>query len=162
MAIERGVFIAEGMASTDLVSLLRNGVQASELENGSVVKLGDLVVGENDLYNTEKIADATDEVYLVDGVELSADESTTQGLDDHVNVANKPVRLRKPVSGDRFSISSKMIDGAIEVGAIVEPAAGNKLAVADAPTDGATQFEVVDVDWLFGTRGIKMTRLVVK
>ena len=116
---KKGIFIAENMASTTVGSLLRSGQSATELENGAVVTLGDLVVGENELYEIGAVAAITDDVYLVDGVELQADEQLTKGLHDFVNPANKPVRLRKASRGDRFSISEASITGTVKVGEVV-------------------------------------------
>ena len=159
--MEKGIFIAESMASTKLVSLLRNGVSGTDIENGSIVTLGDLEVGETDLYKIETPAAATDTIYLVDGVELDAEESLALGLDDFVNKADKPVRLRKPTSGDRFSISKSLVTGSPAVGDTLEADASNKLAKAEVPTEGATQFKVV-ADWIFSGRAIQMLRLEVK
>lgn len=159
--MEKGIFIAESMASTKLVSLLRNGVSETELENGSVVTLGDLEVGETDLYKVATPGAATDTIYLVDGVELEAEESMALGLDDFVNPADKPVRLRKPTSGDRFSISKSLVTGSPAVGDILEATTTNKLAKVETATQGATQFVVV-ADWIFSGRAIKMLRLEVK
>ena len=105
----KGIFIAENMASTKVGSLLRSAQQSTAIENGSVVKLGALVTGEADLYQAEPITAVTDTAYFVDGVELMTDEQLTKGLDDFENPANKPFRVRKPMVGDRFSISESMI-----------------------------------------------------
>lgn len=161
MENNKGIFIAEQMASTKLVSKLRNGQQATDIENGAIVKLGELVAGEQDLYNTVAPEAATDTIYLVDGVELDARESLAVGLDNFVNKANNPFRLRRPVSGDRFSISKSMVSGAVAPGAILEASTTNKLTVNDAPTAGAVQFEVVE-EWVFSGRAIDMVRLEVK
>ena len=163
----KGIFIAENMASTKVGSLLRSAQQATAIENGSIVKLGDLVTGEADLYNAEAIAAITDTAYFVDGVELIADEQLTKGLDDYENPANKPFRVRKPMVGDRFSISESMITAladTVVVGNIAEIAAGNKLAeVAEATGATATATVVCKIvaRWTFGTRAIPMVRLEV-
>lgn len=161
MKKEKGIFIAEQMASTKLVSLLRNGVADAEIENGSVVVLDKLEVGEQDLYKVKTPTAATDAIYIVDGVELDSEESLAKGLDDFANKAGKPFRLRKPISGDRFSLSASMVTGSPAKGDTIEPEASKKLAKASAPTEGAVQFEVVE-DWIFSGRGIKMLRLEVK
>ncbi|HZJ99524.1 MAG TPA: hypothetical protein VFC79_05940 [Tissierellaceae bacterium] len=164
----KGIFIAENMASTKVGSLLRSATQATAIENGALVKLDGLVSGEIDLYNAKPIAAITDVAYIVDGVELIADESTTKGLDDFENPANVAFRVRKPQVGDRFSISESMITAlstTVVVDNIAEiPATGNKLAEV-AKLTGATATatlvcNIVD-RWTFGTRVIPMVRLEV-
>lgn len=160
---KKGIFIAENMASTTVGSLLRSGQSTTELENGAVVTLGDLVVGENELYETGAVAAITDDVYLVDGVELQADEQLTKGLHDFVNPANKPVRLRKASRGDRFSISEASITGTVKVGEVVEvPATGTKLVAKATATADADLVCTVVAKWVFGTLAVPMVRLEVK
>lgn len=154
----KGIFIAESMASTDLVSLLRSAISKKEMENGSVINLGALVNLEDDLYEAAVVTDKK-EVYLVDGVELQADERQRMGLDDFVNPADKAYRVRKPLSGDRFSVSVDVLDGAVAKDDILEANAGNKLVKVASATDGATSFKVVE-EWVFGARLVNMVRLV--
>ncbi len=159
----KGIFIAENMQSTKLASLLRSGQQEPNIENGMVVTLGDLIDPERDLYATAPVAANTDDVYLVDGVELQADEQLTKGLDDFENLAEKPFRLRKGVAYDRFSVSTSVLDGTPVEGKFVEtPATGNKLKVVDTPTEGASFVAEIQNIYVFGTRGIEMARLLVK
>ena len=164
----KGIFIAENMASTKVGSLLRSAKQATAIENGALVKLGALVTGETDLYQAGAITAVTDTAYFVDGVELIADEQLTKGLDDFENPANKPFRVRKPMVGDRFSISESMItalaNDKVVVDNIAEIAAGNKLAeVAKGTGATATATLVCKIvaRWTFGTRAIPMVRLEV-
>lgn len=164
----KGIFIAENMASTKVGSLLRSAQQATAIENGSLVKLGALVTGEADLYQAGAIAAVTDTAYFVDGVELIADEQLTKGLDDYENPANKPFRVRKPMVGDRFSVSESMItalaNDEVVVDNIAEIAAGNKLvevAKNTGATANATLVCKIVARWTFGTRAIPMVRLEV-
>lgn len=161
--VKKGIFIAENMASTKLGSLLRSAQLDTAIENGSVVKLGELVAGELDLYEAGAVTAITDSVYLVDGVELEADEQLTRGLDDFENPANKPFRVRQALKGDRFSISESVITGTVKEGEFVEiPATGNKLAAKATATEGATLVCKVVTKWVFGTRAIPMVRLEVQ
>ena len=164
----KGIFIAENMASTKVGSLLRSAQQATAIENGALVKLDGLVSGEIDLYNAKAVAAITETVYFVDGVELIADEQLTKGLDDFENRKNKPFRVRKPMVGDRFSISESMIT-ALSTNVVVDniaeiPAKGNKLkevAKATGATATATLVCKIVARWTFGTRAIPMVRLEV-
>lgn len=165
----KGIFIAENMMSTKVGSLLRSAKQATAIENGSVVKLGALVAGELDLYEAGAVTAVTDEVYLVDGVELEADEQLTRGLDDFENPKNKPFRVRKPQVGDRFSVSEAMITALANDTVVVDniaeiPATGNKLVEvtkATGATATATLVCKIVARWTFGTRAIPMVRLEV-
>ncbi len=164
----KGIFIAENMASTKVGSLLRSAQQTTAIENGSLVKLGALVTGEADLYQAGAIEAVTDTAYFVDGVELIADEQLTKGLDDYENPANKPFRVRKPMVGDRFSVSESMItalaNDKVVVDNIAEIAAGNKLAEVAKETGAtatATLVCKIVARWTFGTRAIPMVRLEV-
>lgn len=164
----KGIFIAENMASTKVGSLLRSATQSTAIENGSIVKLGALVTGETDLYQAGAITAVTDTAYFVDGVELIADEQLTKGLDDYENPANKPFRVRKPMVGDRFSVSESMItalaNNKVVVDNIAEIAAGNKLvevAIGTGATATATLVCKIVARWTFGTRAIPMVRLEV-
>lgn len=159
----KGIFIAENMASTKVGSLLRSAKKEGAIENGAVVVLGDLVAGEADLYEAGAVSAVGDAIYLVDGVELLADEQLTKGLDDFENPGGKPFRVRKPLSGDRFSVSVSAISGTPKVGEFVEtPATGNKLTAAATPTADVSFVAEVKALWTFGTRAIPMVRLEVK
>jgi len=161
-----GIFIAENMASTKVGSLLRSAQQATAIENGFIVTLGNLVSGEENLYTSSAISANTDTVYLVDGVEVVASEETTKGLDDYQNVANKPFRVRKPMVGDIFSISeasiTELAGGQVVEGNFVEtPASGNKLTEAAALTAGVSFGAKIVKRWTLGTRATPMVRLEV-
>ncbi len=161
----KGIFIAENMASTKLESLLESAVQETAIENGAVVVLGDLIEGKNIVYKAKAVAANTDVIYLVDGVELIADEQLTKGLDDFENIPNKAFRVRKPMVGDRFSISESMItalaDKVVEGNIVETPASGNKLVEASDATEGASFVAKIEKRYIFGTRAIPMVRLKV-
>lgn len=163
----KGIFIAENMASTKLGSLLRSAQQATAIENGAIVKLTGLVSGELDLHTSAAVAANTNEIYLVDGVELVTSEETTKGLDDYENAANKAFRVRKPMVGDRFSISeaqiTALLNNTVVEGNYVEtPATGNKLVEkATSLTAGVSFGAKIVKRWTFGSRAVPMVRLEV-
>lgn len=161
----KGIFIAENMVSTDVGAYLRSGIQSTAIENGSIVKLNGLAEGKEEVYKTAVIATvATDQVYFVDGVELEYDEQLTRGLHDFENPKDKPFRVRRPVVGDRFSISADMI-GSFSSGSskYVQTNAGGKVkAVTSAPTLANFSFVAkIIAEWNFGTKAIPMVRLEV-
>jgi hypothetical protein len=164
----KGVFIAEKMKSTKDITLLSSAVSDSEIENGAIVVLGDLVTGETDLYEAGAVAAVGNEIWFVDGVELTYSEETTKGLDDFVNPAGKPFRVRKPQVGDTFSISASMITpldsgtGLVKGNLVETPATGNKIKEKATSLTSGVSFggKIVDL-WNFGSRAIPMARIKV-
>lgn len=161
----KGIFIAENMVSTDVGAYLRSGIQDSAIENGSIVNLNGLAEGKEEVYKTIALtADGvkTAPLYFVDGVELEYDEQLTRGLHDFENPKDKPFRVRRPVVGDRFSISADMI-GSFSSGSskYVQTNAGGKVkAVTSAPTLANFSFVAkIIAEWNFGTKA--MVRLEV-
>lgn len=159
----KGIFMAELMASTELGSLLRSVQSEAEVENGSICTLGALIDPENHLYSYGAVADISDAIYFVDGVEIIKDETITYGLDDFVNEAERPFRVRKPQVGDTFSISASMIDAIATSpveGNVVVTKVGTKIAEA---TEATTESFVAKIEKLYnhGTRQVPMARLVV-
>ena len=162
------VFIAERMASTKDGALLRSLQKTEAIENGLLVVKGALVSGERDLSVAGDVAALTDEVYIVDGVELIYDESTAQGLDDFTNAADKPFRGRKAPKGDVFSISVAActpIAATLVVGNTLEtPATGNKwFEVTGGASATASIVAKIVALWTFELQGraISMVRLEV-
>lgn len=162
----KGIFIAENMVSTDVDAYLRSGIQSTAIENGSIVNLNGLAEGKEEVYKTIALtADGvkTAPLYFVDGVELEYDEQLTRGLHDFENPKDKPFRVRRPVVGDRFSISTNMIASYnASTTTHVKAAAGNKVTSATAGTTTNLSFVAkVIAKWNFGTKAIPMVRLEV-
>ena len=78
-------------------------------------------------------------VVLVHMPEWTEDTSrmTNQRKDKFVNVAGVPFRAFTLAEGDEFALSSEGFVGNPEIGKYVSIDANGKLAVADAPVDGA-------------------------
>ena len=78
-------------------------------------------------------------VVLVHMPEWTEDTSrmTNQRKDKFVNVAGIPFRAFTLAEGDEFALSSEGFVGTPEIGKYVSIDANGKLAVADAPIDGA-------------------------
>lgn len=160
----KGIFIAELMASTELGSLLRSVQSETDVENGSICTLGALIDPENHLYAYGAVEATTDSIYLVSGVEIIKDEVITYGLDDFVNEAGRAFRARKPQVGDVFSISASMIDSIATApveGNIVVTKAGAKLG---EETSATAESFAAKIEKLYnhGTRQVPMARLVVE
>jgi len=157
---EKGIFIAENMASTTVGSLLRSAVDDTKArENGSIVALNGLVTGENNLYKAVDIAAATDVIYFVDGVVLDPDEHVIKGLDEYEIPIGKEFRVRKPMVGDIFSVSEKCITG-LKEGEVVEMTASGLAKKTSGTANTSFEAKVIK-EWVFGSRAIDMLRLEV-
>ena len=110
-----------------------------ELQNGSVVVVGDLVAGEREVFATSAPeADTTiDEIAILTSPEVVADERK-KNLSDFVNPTTKPATGDYICKKDIFSLTAEGFDGEPKKGAIVELQAGYKLKAVDAATEGST------------------------
>ena len=152
-----GVVRTDNMFGTDvragLVSVRymgADGSTAAEIENGSVVKLGELVAGEREVYVGSDVTakDTLGNVALIAAPEVPYDERI-KNLDEFINEAGKNVRGYRLHSGDIFSVTKEALAGldAPAKGNIVELAAGNKLSVAASATAGSTAVgKIIDVE----------------
>ena len=152
--VKHAVVRTDLMAATDvrsnLVSLKflgNNGKTPTEIDNGNVVKLGDLIDGKRELYAAT--VPATDsklsEVVLVASVEIMYD-ALKQNLDEFVNEAGKNIRGYRFVSGDVFSVTAEAFDGTPKKGSIVELTAGTKLSAVDSATGATVIGKIKDVE----------------
>lgn len=111
------------------------------IDNGNVLKVGDLMDGEREIFEGSAPAatDALSEVVLVASPEVMYDERK-RNLDEFFNEAGKPCRGYRLHKGDIFSVTKDALDGAAEpaVGDVVELKAGTKLNVAAEATPSST------------------------
>lgn len=110
-----------------------------ELQNGSVVVVGDLVDGEREIYATSKPAANTDinDIVILTSPEVDADERK-KSLSDFVNPTTKPATGDYICKNDIFSLTAEGFDGEPKKGAIVELQAGYKLKAVASATEGST------------------------
>lgn len=148
MANKYGVIRTDKMYGTDVRSGLvsvrymgADGKTATEIENGNVVKIGDLEEGEREVYvATDVAADtALEDVALIAAPEVPYDERL-KNLDEFISEAGTAVRGYKLHTGDIFSVTKEALAGVETpaVGNVVELAAGHKLSVAASATSGST------------------------
>lgn len=134
-----GTDVAAGLVSVRYMG--ENGATPTEIENGSVLKVGALIEGEREIYVGGAVAadDKVEDVVLVASPEVMYDERK-KNLDEYINVAGKACRGYHIHSGDIFSVTKEVLTGekAPAVGNTVELAAGTKLNVAKAATEGST------------------------
>lgn len=102
----------------------------ADIENGSIVKKGDLVTGETHIY-TAGVPAVTDEVYLVANPAWSYDDCSVinQNEDEYINVKGVPFRGYAMKKDNKFAV----LDYSISVDV------GSTLAVGDyIGADGTT------------------------
>ena len=77
----------------------------ADIENGSIVKKGDLVTGETHIYKAEVPA-VTDEVYLVANPAWSYDDSSVinQNEDEYINAKGVPFRGYAMKKDNKFTV----------------------------------------------------------
>lgn len=111
------------------------------IENGNVLKVGELIDAEREIYEGSAVAANTEltDVVLIATPEVVYDEHV-RGLDKFINEAGKPCRGYHLHKGDVFSVTKLALDGAAEPkkGDIVELKAGTKLNVVTSATSGST------------------------
>jgi len=115
----------------------------AEIENGNVVKVGDLLEGERELHKATAPAKNTPikEIGLVATPELMYDERK-HNLDEFINEAGTNARIYYLHTGDEFGVTAKGLDvdpETAKVGDVVELQAGTKLKVVASATSGSTQ-----------------------
>ena len=145
---KHGVVRTDKLMGTDVRSMLvslnyivvdNDTETETAIDNGSIVKLGDLVEGEREIYKATAPAasDALDDVVLVASPEVMYDERL-KDLADFYNEAGKNARGYRLHSGDIFSLTEDVLSGTLAVGKIVELQAGTKLKAVASVTSGST------------------------
>lgn len=151
-----GVVRTDNMYGTDvragLVSIKYMGTDGdtpTEIENGSVLKVGALIDGEREIYVGGDVAtdDAVTDIVLVASPEVMYDERK-KNLDEYINEAGKACRGYRIHTGDIFSVTKEVLDGeeTPAVGNVVELAAGTKLSVAAAESGATVVGTIIAID----------------
>lgn len=125
-----------------------DGNTATEIDNGNVVAVGNLMEGEREVRvaTTPTAKTALKDVAVIAAPEVFYDERKRE-LEEFTNEAGKTVRGYFLHTGDMFSVTAEALNiasGATPaVGYAVELMAGTKLNVAQAATSGSTQVGVI-------------------
>lgn len=132
------------------VGRIFNVMADSEIEQGSLVAIGDLVDGEREIYNAAAVTDATAEkVALIASDEVNYDPRKAM-WEDFTNEANYPAKAYELNKNDEFTISEDGFTGTPEVGKYLITTNGSlKGVIADDLTDGTA----------FAAKIIKLTTL---
>ena len=115
-----------------------DAVSDVDIDNGTLGYLEDKEDG-GVIYDFKAGTKEGASVVLVHMPEWTEDTSrmTNQRKDKFTNVAGRPFRAYTLHEGDEFALSTEGFVGAPEIGKYVSIDANGKLAVADAPVDGA-------------------------
>lgn len=116
-----------------------DGIVNEDIDNGTIGYLDSQHEDGGVIYNFVKGTKEGMKPVLVHMPEWTEDTSkrTNQRKDKFTNVANRPFRCFTLHLGDEFALSKEGFEGEPEVGKYVSVNANGKLAVADAPVDGA-------------------------
>lgn len=122
--------------AADLVNILI----AEDMDNGCIVKIGDLADGEREAYDGDKpaVSDKLTELAIVISPEVMYDERL-KDLADFYNKAGDVGRGYRFHNGDEFALTADGFTGSPAVGNIVEVAAAYKMKTAVSATSGSTQ-----------------------
>ena len=145
MADKYAVITREKMAS-EFDGTLRIAVKINEeLQNGSVVVVGDLVDGEREVFATTapKADTAIDTIAILTSPEVVADERK-KNLSDFVNPVEKPATADILIKRDIFSLTAEGFAGTPAVGNTVELQEGYKLNAVSAPTGATVVGKIID------------------
>lgn len=123
---------------SDLVSIKymgANGSTPTEIDNGNVLKVGDLVEGEREIYvGAVPVAETpVTDLVLIASVDEMYDERK-RSLHDYVNEAGKVCRGYRLRHGNIFSVTAEALTGSPAKGSKVNVAADTKLAVGGSGT----------------------------
>lgn len=85
------------------------GGKLADIENGSIIAIGDLLDDEREIYKaTAPISSTTiKELGLVCSVEIIFDESVHHGLEDFINKAGDTIRVFRLHEGDSFAVTGE-------------------------------------------------------
>lgn len=153
------------MAGTDvrshLVSVKYMGASdtATEIDNGNVVKVGELVAGEREIHVGTTPATDTElkDIVLIASPEIMY-EVEKRSLTEFYNEAGSICRGYRLHSGDIFSVTAEAIDGTASKGSVIELMAGTKLKAVDSATGGSTTVGFVEAVEVRG----KLTYYVIR
>lgn len=147
----------DGMSGTKDSSLLRSAkyfvvdkdkFTETQIDNGMVVKIGELLTGEREIRKTTVPAVSTPigEVGLVASPEYLVDERK-RNLTDFTNEAGDPLRIYKFHSGDTFGCTEGCFDTKPAVGNIIELMAATTFKTVATATSGSTVIgEVIAIE----------------
>ena len=144
--------MAYGIFRSDLMTATKDAskhvffkIVTTAVENGNVLKIGNLVTGERNSYTyaTPTATTALTSIAIISTPELMSNERKTN-LNEFINEVGTTARAFMFEKGDVFSVTADALTGTdIAVGNIVELQAGTKLKVVTTLTSGSTKVGTV-------------------
>ena len=124
--------------------------KVAELENGSIVEVGDLLDGEREVRKATAPTASTkiSKLALVANPEVIYDESRYHGLEEYINEAGQVVRGYRIHDNDGFSLTAEGFSGTPEKGKYVTVGTSTKLVVSATET-GTVVGKITNV-WTLG------------
>lgn len=149
-AIVRTDLMQGTIDGSSLVSLryMGSGSTATQIDNGNVVVVEDLLDNERELYKgvTPTAGADFNKLVLVATPENMTDERK-KNLNEFVNEAGADARGYRLRHGNIFSVTAEALDGTPAKGNIVEAQAGTKLKAVSAGTEDSTAIgKIIEVD----------------
>lgn len=144
-----GCVRTDNMSGTTLGKNLVSGIVTPEaqIENGNIVKVGDLMEGEREVRTLSTPAANTP---LRDLAVVASEEvvksRTYNTLDEFVNEKGDIVRCYRLITGDLFSVTAEALDGEGSVGKFVEAQAGTKMKVVDSQGENTCIGKIIAVE----------------
>lgn len=136
---------------------IKFGINANDIQNGSVVVLGGLKTGYKDVYEAVAPTTGEEELWLVSGVEMMYEEVPHKSIRDYINVGGRPFRVYRlaclgaDISKENLTIGTEATD--MVAGAYVVASGAMKLALKATLT--ANDIVVGTVKDVFTRAGIK-------
>lgn len=133
-----GTDVRTGLVSIMYLVAENDEKVATEIENGNILKMGDLLDGEREIYEGSEPegTEALEDIVLVASPELMYNEHL-HDLDEFINVAGKPARAYVLHEKDIFSVTEEALDDLVD--SEESPAVGKGVAI-----QASTKLQVVD------------------
>lgn len=144
-----GTDVRAGLVSIKYIAVSSSGGNTTrtetEIENGNVLRVGELMEGEREIFNgyVPAVNTPLNEIVLVATPEVMYDERK-RNLDEFINEAGRPCRGYRLHKGDIFSVTADALTVSVsgktapEEGNLVELQADTKLKVVATATNGST------------------------
>lgn len=169
-----GILLEKEIMARNVDSLVKSAKATINVDGGGLVVLGALDPKNKVVHTATAPAATTDKVYMaydpserITPVVINGRTEYYAGLSSdpraYTNLANRVFDVFKPMEGDTIGILMEGVEGttAPKLNDVLEPTVGKTtLTINATPTEGATQWKVIDVTvWNFPQAGIGMQQV---
>lgn len=128
-----GTDVRAGLVS---IKYMGSGSEATDVDNGNVLKVDSLIDGEREIYKgvTPAAEDKVEDIVLIATPEVLYD-ATKRSLEHFYNEAGKICRGYRLHTNDIFSVTKEALEGSPSVGNPVTLKAGTKLEASGSGTE---------------------------